>query len=50
VSVGIVSCTRVPAQRSGQEHAPGRLEVSGRTHSTRGAEPIGPYAVVVGHA
>jgi hypothetical protein len=48
VSVGTFYPTRVPAERSGQERAPGRLGAMG--HSTRGGEPNGLFTVFVGHA
>jgi hypothetical protein len=41
VSVGTVSCTQEPAQRSGEVRTPSHLETAERTHSTRGDEPGG---------
>ena len=42
MSVGTVYSTRVPAERSGQERASGRLGVAERTKGTRGANRTVP--------
>ena len=50
MSVGTVCCTRLPAQSSGEERAPGRLGAAGRAHSTQGRELIGFCVSLGGHA